>query len=52
MKNIEIYLGFKDTKRIVTAELVEDRTHSVLVKLPDGNVIKRKKSTQVVQENA
>jgi hypothetical protein len=46
---INVYLGHNDTKRVVEAELVEDRKHSVLVKLTDGNVIKRKKSTQVVK---
>ena len=49
-ETIKIYLGNGETKREVEAELVEDRKHSVLVKLADGNVIKRKKSTQVVND--
>ena len=51
MSTIKIYLGHGETKREVEAEMVEDRTHSVLVKLADGNIIKRKKSTQVVKES-
>jgi len=48
--DIKIYLGA--TREVVEAELVEDRKFSVLVKLADGNIIKRKKSTQVVKEDA
>jgi hypothetical protein len=47
---IKVYLGA--TREVVEAELVEDRELSVLVKLADGNVIRRKKSTQVVKEEA
>ena len=48
METIKIYLG--QDKRVVEVELVENREKNVLVKLPDGNIIKRKKSTQVVKE--
>jgi uncharacterized protein YwbE len=51
-EKIKVYLGNGEVKRVVEADLVEDRPHSVLVKLEDGNVIKRKKSTQVVKEEA
>ena len=47
-ETIKIYLG-KD-RTVVDAELIETRPTTVLVRLADGNVIKRKKSTQVVQE--
>lgn len=48
MSKIKIYLGVNRT--VTEAELVEDRPLSVLVRLDDGKVIKRKKSTQVAQE--
>ncbi len=37
--------------QIVMAELLEDRPLSVVVKLPDGNIIVRKKFRQVDQES-
>jgi len=51
MSTIKIYLGHGETKREVEAEVMSDRTYSVLVRLEDGNIIKRKKSTQVVKES-
>jgi hypothetical protein len=50
MKKIQVYLGEGTNRHVVEAELVEDRPSSVLVKLDDGNIIKRKKSRQVVNE--
>lgn len=52
MKKIKIYLNIKkeDKRRIVNAELLEDRNTTVLVGLPDGNVIVRKKNRDVVKE--
>ena len=46
---MKIYLG-KD-KKIVEVELVEKRKHTVLVRLPDGNVIVRKMRQVVKDEN-
>lgn len=52
MKKIKIYLNTKKEgkRKIVNAELLEDRTKTVLVRLPDGNVIVRKKNRDVVKE--
>ncbi len=43
---MKVYINSKDrtTREIVEAELIEDRKTTVLVKLPDGNIIVRKKS--------
>lgn len=46
---IKIYLGKE--RKIVEAELIQDRKKSVLVRLADGNVIVRKKSRQVVNDD-
>ena len=59
MKTIKVYLnptnlvllkseGGVKKRRVVEAELIEDRKLSVLVKLPDGNIIKRMKARDVV----
>ena len=47
-EKIKIYLGKE--RQIVEVELIEVRETTVLVRLADGNIIKRKKATQVVQE--
>jgi len=47
VEKIKIYLGKE--RHIVEADLVEDRKTTVLVKLPDGNVIKRKKISQIIK---
>lgn len=45
MKTIEVITN----KGNLAAELLKENAKTVIVKLPDGNVIKRKKSTQVVK---
>lgn len=40
MKTVQIYLGKE--RLIIDARLIETREKSVLVKLPDGNIIIRK----------
>jgi len=51
MKKIKVYLNTKkDKRRIVKAELLETRATTVLVRLPDGTVIVRKKNRDVVKE--
>lgn len=54
-KKIKVYLNTnnKDGKivplsQIVEADLIADRKHSMVVELPDGNAIIRKKPHQVV----
>ncbi len=53
MKKIKVYLNTKveGKRKVVNAELIEDRKDSVVVKLPDGNIIKRRKNRDVVKEN-
>ncbi len=52
MKKIKVYLNTKKPgqRRLVNAELIEDRIGSVVVKLPDGNVIVRRKNRDLVEE--
>ena len=50
MKIIKVYLG--RPQQVVEAELVEDKGTTCMVKLPDGNIIKRKKKSQVVPNEA
>jgi hypothetical protein len=48
---MKVYLNDKDGKRkVVEAELVKEREHTVRVKLPDGNIITRKKKRDVIGE--
>lgn len=49
---MKIYLNDEEGKRkVVEATLVEDRLTTILVKLPDGNIIKRNKKRDLVKEN-
>ncbi len=57
MKKIKVKLNLHEKSgqiiklgRIEECDLLEDRAKTVLVRLPNGNVIERKKATQVVQE--
>ena len=52
MKKIKVYLNRKDRteRKVVNAELIEDRKDSVVVKLPDGNVIVRRKNRDLEEE--
>jgi hypothetical protein len=48
---MKVYLNDKDgQKKIVEAELIQDRKYSVIVKLEDGNKIVRNKKRHVVTE--
>jgi len=52
MEYIKVYVNDKKNskKRVaVNAELIEDRPHSVRVRLSDGNVIVRKKNRDIVK---
>ncbi len=46
MKKIKVYLNTKveGKRKVVNAELLEDRKTTILVRLPDGNVIVRRKN--------
>jgi len=48
---MKVYLNDVDEKRkIVEVELIEDRATTVLVRLPDGNKIVRRKNRDIVKE--
>jgi hypothetical protein len=48
---MKVYVNSKDrtTREIVEAELISEAATTVHVKLPDGNIIKRKKGRDVVK---
>jgi len=52
MKTIQVYISSEDGKsrKLVKAKLIEDRGTTVVVELPDGNRIRRKKSRDFPQE--
>ena len=52
MKKIKVYLNTKKEgkRKVVNAELLEDRIGSVVVRLPDGNVIVRRKNRDLPEE--
>ena len=48
---MKVYINDKSGKRkLVEVELIEDRKTTVLVKLPDGNVIVRKKKRDLLKK--
>ena len=52
MKTVKVYVSSLDRKsrQIVEAKLIEDHGTTVIVELPDGNRIRRKKSRDFPQE--
>lgn len=54
MKKVQVLLDDKVNggRKVVEAELIEDRPTTVKVKLPDGNVITRKKSRDLPREDS
>ena len=42
----------KDPRRIVEATLIEEKRTTVLVRLPDGHIIIRKKKRDIPQEES
>lgn len=48
---MKVYINDKNGKRkLITVELIENRKLTVLVKLPDGNVIVRKKKRDLPKQ--
>jgi hypothetical protein len=52
MRRVKVYLdkGRKGDRKLVDCDLIEDRPTTIVVKLPDGNVITRKKSRDLPKE--
>lgn len=52
MKKVRVYLDDRvnNTRKLVEAELIEDRSTTIVVKLLDGHVITRKKSRDLPKE--
>lgn len=46
MRHVKVYVDDQTNggRKLINAELIEDRSTTMKVKLPDGNVITRKKS--------
>ena len=53
MRRVKVYLDAsrKGDRKLVEAELIEDRPTTLVVRLPDGNVITRKKNRDLPKEN-
>ena len=47
---MKVLVNNKDGRKVVEAELIEDRKTTVLVRLPDGNVITRKKNRDLIKD--
>lgn len=53
MKTIKVWLNDgPDSRRSVDAELVRENALTIVVRLPDGNVVKRNKARDIVKEVA
>jgi hypothetical protein len=54
MRQVKVYLDDREKggRRLVQCELIESRPTTIVVKLPDGNVITRKKSRDLPKENS
>ena len=53
MKKIKVYINHPKQagkRKLVTVELIEDRKATMLVRLPDGNVIVRRKNRDLEEE--
>lgn len=48
---IEVFIGQGDNRRLVRADLVRANARTVWVRLPDGNVVKRKVQRDLPQPN-
>jgi hypothetical protein len=46
---IQVYLNEGGTRKLVDVEVVKEYNTYLMVKLPDGNVIRRKKNRDLVQ---
>lgn len=54
-RQVKVYLDdgkWTGKRKIVFAELLESRKSTIVVKLPDGNVITRKKSRDLPKESS
>lgn len=54
MRQVKVFLDDRKNggRKIVEATLLEDRQTTVVVQLPDGNVITRKKSRDLPREDS
>ena len=54
-RQVKVYLDdgkWTGKRKIVFAELIEERKSTIVVKLPDGNVITRKKLRDIPKEGS
>lgn len=53
MRHVKVYLDDrkKGGRRLIEAELIDERPTTIVVNLPDGHVITRKKSRDLPKEN-
>lgn len=49
---MKVYINDKGGRKLVEAELIKETKTTVIVKLPDGNIVSRKKKRDLPEEGA
>ena len=47
---MKVYVNGKNGRKLVEAELIKETKTTVIVKLPDGNIVSRKKKRDLPEE--
>jgi hypothetical protein len=49
---LKVYINNKGGRKLVEAELIKENKATVIVKLPDGNIVSRKKQRDLPEEES
>jgi hypothetical protein len=49
---LKVYINNKGGRKLVEAELIKENKATVIVKLPDGNIVSRKKKRDLPEEES
>lgn len=49
---MKVYINNKGGRKLVEAELIKENKATVIVKLPDGNIVSRKKKRDLPEEES
>jgi len=47
---LKVYVNDKNGRKLVEAELIKENKATVIVRLPDGNIVSRKKKRDLPEE--
>jgi hypothetical protein len=47
---LKVYVNDKNGRKLVEAELIKENKATIIVRLPDGNVVSRKKKRDLPEE--